>query len=224
MYLSKVQLSPSHQSAKELISLDGMGVYTSHQLLWQLFRQQDERGFLFREEQYHQGMPEYYVLSNIPPQLDHPILRVNTKPFNPQLGVGQQLAFTLRANPTICVKDGAGKSKRHDVLMHAKSQFQQLKQTPGMGIQDVMNNAAQTWIGDEKRLKRWGIQLNAVPEVLRYTQHRSHQKAGQKITFSSVDYHGILTVADPMLFLQQHSMGFGRAKGFGCGLMLIRGF
>jgi CRISPR system Cascade subunit CasE len=37
-----------------------------------------------------------------------------------------------------------------------------------------------------------------------------------------LDLSGALTVTDPTLFLEKLSGGFGRAKAFGLGLMLIR--
>ncbi len=37
-----------------------------------------------------------------------------------------------------------------------------------------------------------------------------------------LDYEGVLTVEDPVLFLSALTVGFGRARAFGCGLMLVR--
>ena len=46
--------------------------------------------------------------------------------------------------------------------------------------------------------------------------------AARPATFSVLDLEGVLEVIDPAMFLQHLSTGFGRAKAFGCGLMLIR--
>ncbi len=40
--------------------------------------------------------------------------------------------------------------------------------------------------------------------------------------FSRLDFTGLLTVTDPAAFLTALACGFGRARAFGCGLMLIR--
>jgi CRISPR system Cascade subunit CasE len=40
--------------------------------------------------------------------------------------------------------------------------------------------------------------------------------------FSRVDFSGVLTVENPHAFLPALATGFGRARAFGCGLMLIR--
>jgi CRISPR system Cascade subunit CasE len=42
------------------------------------------------------------------------------------------------------------------------------------------------------------------------------------IRFSVLDLEGELEVADPAIFLAAIAAGFGRARAFGCGLMLIR--
>lgn len=65
------------------------------------------------------------------------------------------------------------------------------------------------------------------PEGIRadsYRQHRlSKGKGNQPVTFSTVDFNGILTVTEPNVFVEKCLFdGIGPAKGFGCGLMLVR--
>ena len=56
-----------------------------------------------------------------------------------------------------------------------------------------------------------------------YKQHSSHGKAREKsIRYSTVDFQGVLTVTAPELFRKALYSGIGKAKAFGCGLMLIR--
>jgi len=222
MYLSKVTLLKSAHTASELAKFGSNGVYTSHQMLWKLFTDEDERNFLFREEMGPGGLPHYFVLSHAAPQKVPTLFDVRSKEFRPKLTAGQRLAFKLRVNPTVCITDKAGKSKRHDVLMHAKSLTKEKATQSAPEIKVAMEQAAQAWIADERRLANWGIQLDFLPEVERYTQHRSQKKSGRQIQFSSVDFQGCLTVDDPELFIKQYEAGFGRAKALGCGLMLIR--
>ncbi|MDO6581489.1 type I-E CRISPR-associated protein Cas6/Cse3/CasE [Photobacterium sp. 2_MG-2023] len=222
MYLSKVTLVSSGQAAALFARFGGNGAYSGHQMLWQLFTHASDRPFLFREEIGSGGRPEFYVLSQIAPTQDLPVFLVQTKVFSPQIQTGQRLAFKLRVNPTICVTDEQGKSRRHDVMMHAKYQIKQPGKTEREAEKALMIEAAQQWICDEKRLATWGIQLDVLPEIERYTQHKSQKKSGRPVQFSSVDFQGILTVTDPERFLAQYSQGFGRAKAMGCGLMLIR--
>jgi CRISPR system Cascade subunit CasE len=43
------------------------------------------------------------------------------------------------------------------------------------------------------------------------------------VRLSTLDFDGLLTVADPGRFGELLFSGLGPAKGFGCGLMLIKG-
>ncbi len=44
----------------------------------------------------------------------------------------------------------------------------------------------------------------------------------ETISTSVLSFDGFLTVIEPELFLDNLARGFGRARAFGCGLMLIR--
>lgn len=220
MFLSKVQLLPSVQAGAELVKLSQNGVYATHQLLWQLFPNEQEREFVYREDQDDFGQPQFFVLSKKPP-ITSPLFTIQSKAFSPQLMVGSRLAFKLRVNPTICVTSKEGKSQRHDVLMHAKWQHRQ-DATNDEHLKNFMDKAAIRWLADEKRLEQWGVALDSLPNIIAYNQHQSKKRTGQKVQFSSIDCEGLLTVKDPQKFLQQYQKGFGRAKAMGCGLMLIR--
>lgn len=220
MFLSKVQLLPSPQAGAELTKLSQNGVYASHQLLWQLFPGQNERAFLYREEQDDFGLPQYFVISKKQP-VATPLFIIQSKAFTPQLMAGSRLAFKLRVNPTICITSKEGKSQRHDVLMHAKRQ-NKLTACTAEQLKNRMDQAAIDWLADENRLTQWGIELGSVPNIMAYNQHQSKKRSGHKVQFSSVDFEGLLTIKDPEKFLKQYHLGFGRAKSMGCGLMLIR--
>ncbi|RAW90362.1 type I-E CRISPR-associated protein Cas6/Cse3/CasE [Photorhabdus laumondii] len=222
MYLSKIVLRQSSQTANILAKLSANGVYTSHQLLWKLFSTDEKRQFLFREEIGIMGLPVFYVLSKTSPQTESPLFEVETKAFYPQLKEGQRLAFKLRVNPTICITDPSGKRQRHDVLMHAKFQAKRQGETEQGKIKAMMENAARNWLLNHRRMQQWGIQFDNLLDIEGYTQHRSVKKQGQKIQFSSVDFQGLLTITNGELYLEQYAKGFGRAKAMGCGLMLIR--
>ena len=56
-----------------------------------------------------------------------------------------------------------------------------------------------------------------------YRQHRIDRGADKPaLSFSSLDFEGILEVRDPKLLSAMIARGFGPSKAFGCGLMLIR--
>ena len=56
-----------------------------------------------------------------------------------------------------------------------------------------------------------------------YEQHHVTRKgSAPAMSFSTLDFDGFLTVTDPDAFLAAIACGFGAAKAYGCGLMLIR--
>lgn len=223
MYLSRITLDGSSDKLHSLLVNEQNSGYTIHQLLWQLFTQESERSFLYRVELEKNGLPIFYLLSSVIPTIQHHLFKIETKPFLPKLSKGKKLAFSLRANPTVCITDKDGKQRRHDVLMHAKKRAQlEGKIYNQDDIKILMEQAALKWINDQTRLNKWGISLSNLPDIKAYTPERIKKSSGRIMAFSSVDYQGILTIEDPDCFWQQYQQGFGRAKAFGCGLMLIR--
>lgn len=222
MFLSKVTLLTTTQSAAELTRLASNGVYASHQLLWQLFPEDNQRNFIYRQEEGINGRPEFFVLSLNKPIANDTIFNVHTKSFMPKLNIGDRLAFKLRVNPTVCITDDKGKSCRHDVLMHVKKHANNNVKNDSAGLKISMEQAAIQWISDSNRLAQWGISFDALPNIESYIQHDSKKRTGHNVRFSSVDFQGILTITDPTVFLNQYACGFGRAKSMGCGLMMIR--
>jgi CRISPR system Cascade subunit CasE len=242
MYFSRVTISNALTASQELVELQKNGAYASHALLWQLFpgyedswsnlkgkaKEQAQRPFLFREEIDSNGLPLFYVLSEQQPVAAHPAFACQTKPYQPRLSAGDRLAFKLRVNPVVSIRDEQGKSRRHDVLMNAKKNTD----VSGLNIHEAQqkqalaaHQAALGWISDSKRLADWGIQLESEPEIDHdsYYQHQHYQPKGKRtIRYSTVDYQGLLTIVDPERFLQTLAKGVGKAKGFGCGLWLIR--
>lgn len=222
MYLSKVSFQSSDQARLLLAGLGNKGVYSAHQALWQLFTNDEARSFLFREEQDDQGRPVFYVQSENEPEVDSSCFKVQSKRFEPKLYSGQRLSFSLRANPTVTVKNSQGKSHRHDVMMHAKRNAKLEGITDPEEIKELMEQAAQQWLAAPDRLQDWGITLDTLPFIKSYQQHRSRKSSDTTIQFSSVDYEGVLTVQDPDRFIGKLKQGVGKSKALGCGLMLIK--
>lgn len=250
MYFSKVTVANALELSTLLADFKNRDSYIVHQLLWQMFpgytdswtqqsskaKEQIQRPFLFREEANSQGLSEFYVISeNVPDTMGTPFY-CQTKPYEPRLSVGDRLAFKLRVNPVVSTRNENGQRKRHDVLMDAKRKVdpegrltpEQLQAAKKLAAEQ----AAQDWIAKPERLAEWGIQLDSQPELESYTQHRLARKKssdpkrinekGRPIQYSSVDYQGLLTVTDPERFIQSLYKGVGKAKGFGCGMWLVR--
>jgi CRISPR system Cascade subunit CasE len=231
MYLSRIQLSFNRLTPDMLKKWDSATPYASHQWLWQLFPQQDTRQFLFRQDDH--GC--FYVLSAIPPLPQHGLFNIETKSFQPQLAEGVLLHFQLRANPVI-----TRNNKRSDVMMDAKFQAK-AKGVPQEQWWDLQQQAAQIWL--EKQGEKYGFCLvkeevddfalwaggenvenqTRATCVKAYQQHRFIRKSLEKqITFSSVDFEGILCITNLALFKQALFYGLGKSKALGCGMLMVK--
>lgn len=237
MYLSRVTvLAKQPDKLIEVLQADH---YQLHQLLWKLFPDSGEkrRDFLFRRDE-SKGFPVFYVLSAIKPQSLEGVLNAETKAFNPQLKAGDRLRFTLRANPVVThtyeadnanSEENKPKHVRHDVVMHLKKTL--LMQ--GMAKDDLPAQAELEQLAGEKWLRRRaensGFQLISV-NAEGYQQHYFKKR---KIKLSTLDFHGVLEITDPELFIKRafyerqsdgsetRITGIGPAKAFGCGLLSI---
>ncbi len=189
--------------------------YRDHTLVWRLFPGDDiPRDFVFRRDNLN-GTTIYYIVSRRAPKDVDRLFQVQSKPYLPRVTAGTHLHFDLRANPTISRRNENGVSRRHDVLMDAK----RLVTEPQM-ISAAMERAGHEWIGE--RAPRWGLEIEQ-GSVLQtgYRQHRLTSKS-RRIEFSSLDFRGVANVTDPDLL--QHALleGVGHARGFGCGLLLVK--
>lgn len=229
MYLSRVRVDLNGLSRATLFEILGGGAYGAHQLLWQLFPDQESntRPFLFRQEMDEsdpdgspKGLPLFYVLSDREPIAMPGLLEVQCKPFSPSLNIGDRLAFRLRANPTVAKVVAGQRGQRADVLMAAKYPYEAGKARTGRACVEAMDAAAREWL--TTRSESWGFRLPVQPEVGAYRQHVLQKTEGRPIRFSSVDYEGLLEVMDLGQLIEALAHGIGRAKAFGCGLLLLR--
>ncbi|PWV65550.1 type I-E CRISPR-associated protein Cas6/Cse3/CasE [Plasticicumulans acidivorans] len=221
-YFSQVEWQPQQGDAPALRRLLAGGGYGLHQAMWQLFERTEppaHRDFLYHR--LADGRLAFYVVSARAPRSDVAGWRVRSKPYLPQLRVGERLGFTLRANPTVArgrEADGKGRAVRHDVVMDAR------RSLPEAGEAERVARAGSQWLNgrDGQRAAEHGFALDSVIADA-YTQHRLHKPgAPRAITFSTLDYRGVLRVTDAERL--QHALlhGIGPAKGFGCGLLLVR--
>jgi CRISPR system Cascade subunit CasE len=202
----------------------------THRLLWTLFADAPDRrrDFLWREEPrggVRPGRASFLVLSARPPLDRHGLFEVESKPFEPDLAPGDRLAFALRANPVVTRPDlDTGRHRRHDVVMdrlHALPKGARAEPRFAATLE-----AGEAWLSAQG--ERAGFRLSRSTGATRlrvdgYEQVRIPRGRGQRaITFSVLDLEGALKVQTPDLFLAALTRGFGKAKAFGCGLMLIR--
>lgn len=88
-------------------------------------------------------------------------------------------------------------------------------------IRQQVQKAQIKWLTD--RAERSGFIIEQ-PHKLQMTGYewKSLPEKGRRAGFSSLDYEGVLTVTDPDSLVKMLNTGLGKAKAFGCGLMLVR--
>lgn len=238
MYLSRVNVLA--EQPDELMGILTANHYELHQLLWRLFPErnaQEPRDFLFRRDE-HKGFPVFYLQSPTPPSAIPGLLSVETKPYNPQLKIGDRLRFTLRANPVAQTRLARSaeeqtalaaarlarglreknllpqKRVRHDVVMQLKTSLSAAEKEH-YSEAELVQQAGLAWLA--RKAENVGFKmLEASAEG--YQQHH-FKKRGIKI--STIDFNGVLEVTDPPLFIQALYNGIGPAKAFGCGLLSV---
>jgi CRISPR system Cascade subunit CasE len=223
MYMSRIRLQrdasikPSFWAAMQ----DG---YQIHRELWSLFADAErKRDFLYRQEE-QRGSPVFFAVSDREPRDTKGLWQIESKSYHPMLTAGQRLGFALRVNPIRSKRDNTGKQHRHDIVMDAKLRARVLKSdaTERPNEAEIVQTEGLAWLVARAAGNGFSVTDNDV-RVDGYRQHRwIKPKTGHLIHFSTVEITGLLTVTDPQMLLQTLRQGIGPAKGFGCGLLLIR--
>lgn len=223
LFLSRIALrrdGPVAALAALLVPAGGAAprMAAGHHLLWSLFADSPERrrDFLWREE----APGRFLTLSAREPVDAQNLFRVESKLFEPALREGDLLRFTLRANPVIARSAGPGqRGKRHDVVMDAI--HKEPKNARIAPREAAIPSAGRTWLAQQG--EKYGFVPQGEVGVDGYeTVRLSRPGAGAPVRFGVLDFEGELAVRDPAAFLVRLVQGFGHARAFGCGLMLIR--
>ena len=189
-----------------------------HRLVWTLFGDTADRrrDFLWREQE--PGV--FLLLSARAPEdraglfaLDPP------KPFAPLLATGDRLTFLLRANAVVARSSGPDiRGKRQDVVADALARLPVAERAERR--REVLGEAANGWLA--RQGAAGGFRPVGEVAVEGDEWRRIRREGNKPITFNVLDFAGQLEVTEPDQFLPALARGFGRAKAFGCGLMLIR--
>lgn len=227
MFLSKVEIKSTHLNTA--IRQLRQGIYREHQMIWNLLPRDPEkkRDFLYRREESG-NWPFYYLLSAREPEVEVDFLKVATQPYSPKLREGDQLHFSLRANAVISRKpdDGSNRRIRRDIVEAKVDEYRAIepdsrKWPPKAHIH---HEAGETW------LTRQGGNLGFKLGALSVQNHQHHEfnkpsdkKDSNRRKFTSLDFVGTLTVKDAEQFVEKALVGgMGRAKAYGCGLLLVK--
>ncbi len=189
-----------------------------HHLVWALFADAEDRrrDFLWREMR----PGEFLILAERPPVDQHGIFNLEYKPFSPVLRPGQHLQFDLRANPVVNVAAKPGeRGRRHDVVMHNLSKLDRSQRA--LAREGAMRESALAWLVRKGAIAGFRIEPDHL-HIDRYEHVRVPREGARAVIFSALTFQGMLEVKDPARFVSSILAGFGAAKAFGCGLMLIR--
>ena len=192
-----------------------------HHLVWSLFADvpDRQRDFLWRE----MAQGTFLILSARKPQDHHALFVVDEpKRFAPVLTPGDQLRFSLRANPVVRRRrDTLGlSSTKHDVVMDALRALPSGERANHR--QSAIREQGFGWLQRQGKRAGFEVRIDDV-QIDGYQQHRLGRKnSSRSMSFSTLDFEGVLEVRDPEALLANIARGFGPAKAYGCGLMLIR--
>lgn len=218
LYLSRLRLSrsPAAKALDRLINPDDPGQRKDahHRLLWAAFADSDDRcrDFLWREER----PGEFLTLSARRPVTGGLFEEPEVKDFAPALSPGDRLHFALHANAT---RDRKGVG-RVDVVMDALHGLPQEERAAQR--MTVAQKAGADWLARLGSAGGFDLIRADVNDysVMVLPDHRGARQGQPQ--FGILDLTGTLQVTDPAAFLSRVAAGFGRARAFGCGLMLIR--
>lgn len=136
------------------------------------------------------------------------------------------MAFALRANATRTEKTGGMSAGGREKKRHFDLVMDRLRLVPKDERAAVRMKLAQEVATDW--LTAQGARHGFAPDHVALADYGVAVLPGFKgprqgqPQYGILDLAGILTVSDPAAFLTALGHGFGRAKAFGCGLMLIR--
>lgn len=191
--------------------------------------------FLFRRWDLD-GAPRIFVVTSQKPLPQSGPWQMTSHDYAPRVATGSKLHFHLRANPT-ATETRDGRSQRQDVVTRAKvrllaerglGSWEEWKDADKPALQTVVHESCCAWL--RGRAARHGFEVNDQTfRAEHYTQHEQddsrtqlvRQRGESGVPFSTVDLAGELTVVDPVTFTFALQRGIGRAKPFGCGLLLL---
>lgn len=201
------------------------GPYQVHEVIWDLFADHPDRkrDFLYRAELTGKDSV-VYLLSSREPVYEGNVWDINSKPFHPVLQDGDLLSFRVRVNPVVTKTEPDPERKRirhrHDVIMDAKRRLKE--ENSSFFMADLVQQEGVRWFSKRGETGGFSLLKNRVIAGGYRTLKFSQGRKKNIISISVVDFDGILQVTDSAVFLQTLCNGIGPAKGFGCGMMMVK--
>jgi len=225
LYLSRLTLNKKDGNAALANLLDPQDAVQAmnahHALLWTVFSDSPDRrrDFLWRSE----GNGQFLTLSRRKPAEHNLFCPHEIKEFSPNLEKEDHLGFMMRVNATRNVRPlgQSGKErKRVDVVMDAVSRASFPKNERAYNRMDIAQESGTRWLSEQGEYCGFSLEQGIVEHysIIPLERRRTRNAAN----FGVLDISGIIRITNPPVFIEKLASGFGRAKAFGCGLMLIK--
>lgn len=215
-YFSRITLT--EDGIHDLSRIRPEDSYNIHKEVWSLFPDgpDKDRDFVYSVQDHGRRI---YCVSERIPECDSGRWLVETKEYDPVIREGDIFRFHTCVNPTVA-NDSTGKHQRHDVVMALKRKVRESGED--IPMRDIIQTSVTEWFSRKGAIN--GFEPVNGPELLisEYRRHESYKAGVQRITYSSVDIDGYVRVTDPQRFRQMLFRGLGTAKGFGCGMFMIK--
>lgn len=223
MYFTQMPLNPQRRSTRELVEspqrvhaavLAGFlpGAASRGRVLWRLDSDgpHDLSLFVVSTE-----TPSFDALAEQAGWSANPVWRTaDYARFLDRLGDGQRWVFRLRANPIRNVREEQGapgdsrqRGSRVPLIKEADQRDWLLARSPALGFR-VVDGAS------------GGANLSVTQSRRQRFGRRSDGEA-RTVTLQTVQYDGVLEVADTAALRRSLTEGVGSAKGYGCGLLTL---
>ena len=164
-----------------------------------------------------ENLGRFLVLSARAPLDPHSLFEIETKPFEPELAKGDKLRFVLRANPVVSRKTDGSRSRRDDIVMHrlhaVPKGFERAQRRD-----EIAGEAGRDWLKNQGAKAGFAVETC---DAAGYHTLAVPREGKKPIQLGVLDLEGRIEIEDFSAFLPALTRGFGKAKGFGCGLMLI---
>lgn len=217
----------------------GHGRDTTHRLLWTLMPESmqragkpgaaggDRAAFLWCRAPDREKRPAWYLLGP-GPRVDAALFEVESKPWELALAPGDRLVFDLTVHATVdrmlAPEQGRDGRRRIDVVLDA---ILVAEREGGSAARAEIRRergaqAMRSWWASQGA--RYGFTPLSTEMVDYHTLPlgRSRARGRNPVQLGIGRLNGMIEVTDPAAFSDKVAIGFGRAKAFGCGLMLLR--
>jgi len=209
MYFSEVVRANGHRKQQP-----NKNTYSDHQFMWGLFGHDgNKRDFLYT---VHEN--KIYVVSNRIQNYKDSAIQVRTKPYEPSFKEGDSLRFDVRFNGETRI----GNDRKS--LVNAYKE--RLGEDRDLNWNELMHEAVGGWFN--KNSKKYGFKVRDYHirgyhhySFVKMKKSSNLQNKSDKVRFDSLDIRGVLEVTGPAVFVNTLYQGIGKARGYGCGLVLV---